>query len=72
MANIVINDNLAKQINNISVLSGETFSTVTERLIERAIKDMKYRQERNRQKWQETKALKATVEELERRLNEKE
>jgi hypothetical protein len=71
MANIVINDNLAKQINNISVLSGESFNSVTEKLIERAIKDMKYRQERNRQKWQEQKALKATVEELERRLAEK-
>lgn len=73
MATITINidKQLETKVRNLAVIKGESFEFMITRLIEHAEKDMVYRTVRNKQKWQETKSLKATVEELQKQLAER-
>lgn len=62
---------LATKVSHLATVKGETFEYMIAKLVEHGEKDMAYRTKRNAAKWVETKNLKATVEELRKRLEEK-
>lgn len=68
---ITLDAGLATKVHNLAVIKGESFEYMVARLVEHAEKDMTYRTVRNKQKWQEMKSMKATVEELQRQLSER-
>lgn len=66
----VANPELERYINAKATVRGESFDTIVMKMLEKQMKDEQYRTRRNAQKWQETKALKETVEALEAQLIE--
>lgn len=66
--NVAINSEMERTIKQLCAHTDRTFDELTSDLLERGMKDMCYRIKRNKQKWQETKALNERVKELEEKL----
>lgn len=58
---VTLEGTLAKRVAGMASLKGESFEAVVNRLVEKALKDVVYRQKRNQKQWAMTKALKEAL-----------
>lgn len=70
-ANVTISNDTMKQLDMLAQRSNKSIDEITSEMLERGVKDACYRMRRNAQKWQETKALKERMTELEMLLEGK-
>lgn len=71
-ANVTISNETMRALDMLAQRHNKTIDEITAEMLERGVKDACYRMRRNAQKWQETKALKEKVTELEMLLAEQE
>jgi predicted DNA-binding protein len=70
-AQVTMSNETMKQLDMLAQRSNKTIEEITSEMLERGVKDACYRMRRNAQKWQETKALKERMTELEQLLEGK-
>lgn len=68
---VTVSADTLRQLKNVSVVDEIDFNDLVSAMIERGLKDLIYRKQRNQKKWAETKALQQTVKELQDKLAEK-
>lgn len=69
--NVTMSSETMKQLDMLAARANKTIDEITSEMLERGVKDACYRMKRNAQKWQETKALKERLSELEMLLEGK-
>ncbi len=70
-AQVTMSNETMKQLDMLAQRNNKTIEEITSEMLERGVKDACYRMRRNAQKWQETKALKERMIELEQLLEGK-
>jgi predicted DNA-binding protein len=70
-ATVTMSNETMKQLDMLAARANKTIEEITSEMLERGVKDACYRMRRNAQKWQETKALKERMTELEQLLEGK-
>ena len=69
--NLTVTDDTMRLLSNLATMRDKSFEEIVSYTLEHGLKDICYRSKRNAQKWQETKAMKERLEELEARLSER-
>ena len=69
--NVTVNDSTLRSLEQLAGRRNSTLDEIVAEMLERGVKDACYRQKRNQEKWQQTKAQQERLKELEALLEGK-